>query len=89
MELGHGHPGPRPAPSPDILPGGEFIAHKVLEDDPHFAAQVRRVILPQVNPIEQDAASAWVVEAQQQLDHGGLSCPVLPHQRQALTRMQP
>ncbi len=39
----------------DVLPGGQLVAHEVLEDHPHLPAQRSRVELPQVNAVEQDA----------------------------------
>ena len=49
----------------DVLPGGQLVAHEVLEDHPHLPAQVGRVELPQVNAIEQDTPLGRVVEPEQ------------------------
>jgi hypothetical protein len=46
-----------------VLAGGELKAHKILEDDADFLAQLGGVVLAQVVAVEQDAALAGVVEA--------------------------
>ena len=68
----------------DVLPGGQLVAHEVLEDHSHPPAQLGRVELPQVNAVEQDAPLRRVVEAEQQLDERGLAGAIAAHQRHRL-----
>ena len=68
----------------DVLPHRHLVAHEVLEDDAHFAMQVLDGVLAQIDAVEQDLAFGGVVEARDQLDHGGLALAVFADQGDAL-----
>ena len=75
-------------PDGDVVARRQVVAHEILEDHAHRAAQRVQVIVAQVAAIEQDAAFVGVVEPGQQLDERGLARAVLAHQRQRFARLQ-
>ena len=72
----------------DIVAGAEIVAHEILEDHAHAAAQRVEVVVAQVVAVEQDAALVGVVEPRQQLHQRGLAGAVLADQRHHLARLQ-
>ena len=72
----------------DIVARGEVVAHEILEDDAHAAAQLFDVVFAEVMAVEQDAALVRVVQTCQQLHQGGLAGAVLAHQRHHLARLE-
>ena len=72
----------------DIVAGRQVVAHEILEDDAHAAAQIIEPVVAQVVAVEQDAALVGVVEAGQQLHQRGLARTVLADQRHHLAGLQ-
>ncbi len=66
----------------DVLAGGGHVAHKVLKDHADRVAQAVRVILAQVDAIQQNLALVRVIQPRQQLDKRGLARAVCANQRQ-------
>ena len=78
----------RDAADGDVVAGAEIVAHEILEDDAHAAAQLVEVVVAQVVAVEQDAALVGVVEPGQELHQGGLAGAVLAHQRHHLAGLE-
>ena len=53
----------RDASERDIVAGGEVVAHEILEDHAHAAAQLFDVVFAEVVAVEQDAAFVRVLQA--------------------------
>ena len=68
----------------DVLAHEELVLVEVLEDDADAAAQLVRVPVAQIAPVEQHAALGRVVEAREQLDERRLAGAVLADEREAL-----
>ena len=75
-------------PTAILSPAREVVAHEVLEDDAHAAAQLLEVVFAEVVAVEQDAALVRVVEPGQQLHQRRLAGAVLADQRHHLARLQ-
>src|SRR5439155_11940343 len=62
---------------------------EILKDDGGLAAQVLKVVLPQVHPVEQNRSRCGIVEPRQKLDDGRLALAVLANQRNSPARLKP
>src|SRR5690606_26458415 len=69
---------------PDVLGGGEAVAHEILEDDADMGMDVVRGHVAEVDAVDADTALVRIVEAGKELDDGGLAGAVLADQRQGL-----
>ena len=61
----------RPAVA-NVLPGISRKYHRILRNHTDAGANFCWVCVSQFNLVKHDAPTAWIVESQQQLEHGGL-----------------
>ena len=68
----------------DILHGGIGEDHCILRHQPHQRPQPRRIDIGDIDAVDGDFAGLRIVEAQEKLEHRGLSGTARPHQRNRL-----
>ena len=74
-------------PDADVLAGRDLVGGVVLEHHAELAAQLLRVVLADIEAVDQDLARVRVVEAAQQLDDRRLAGAVASDQRHRLPRL--
>ena len=72
----------------DIFAHDKIISHEILEDDADVLSQTVQVVIPEIDAVEQNAPLVGVVEAREQLHQRRLARTVLPHQSDALVRLE-
>ena len=73
-------------PDADVLADRQLVGGVVLEHHRELAAQFRRVVLPDVDAVDQDLAFVRVVESAEELDDGRLARAVAADEGDRLAR---
>ena len=68
----------------DVLTGGHFEAHEVLEDDADVAVEIFEGVVAEVDAVEEDLAFGGIVEARNEFDDGGFALAVFADEGDAL-----
>ena len=71
----------------DVLLDGAFEEPGLLQDHADLLAQLITVQVARVHAVQGDRSGLGVVEAQEEVDQGGLACPRGPHDGDALPRL--
>ena len=79
--LDHGHIGHLfDVADGNVFPGLQLEADIVLKNDAYIVAQALQVVIPDINPVDEDAPPGGFVQAGEQFDQGGLAGAIFSHQ---------
>ena len=65
----------------DVFGGRHGKSREILKDNTDFPAQIHRIVIAQIYPVEQDSALGWLVEVGEEFDNRRFSGAIFAYER--------